>query len=85
MTTAAFAAYERGAVRGNAEPRVTEETMRITIALLGLGALVAGAFVYPAAAGKTKMGCEVGKEHWDAKVGKCVAGAAEKKSAKKKG
>ena len=59
--------------------------MRITIALLGLGALIVGAFVYPAAAGKTKMGCEAGKEHWDASTGKCVAGAAAKKAAKKKG
>ncbi len=58
--------------------------MRIKIALLSLGALVVGSFVYPASAAKTKMGCERGKEMWDASVGKCVPGSkAPKKSAKK--
>jgi hypothetical protein len=29
------------------------------------------------------MGCERGKESWDAQVGKCVPGKAPKKTAKK--
>ena len=57
--------------------------MRIKIVLLSLGALVIGSFVHPASADKTKMGCERGKESWDATVGKCVPGKAAKKSAKK--
>ena len=56
--------------------------MRIKIALLSAAALVVGAFVHPATAAKTKMGCEQGKETWDAKAGKCVPGVA-KKAAKK--
>jgi hypothetical protein len=65
--------------------------MRVKIVLLSLGALAmvgfaTGSFVHPAAAAKTKMGCERGKETWDASVGKCVAGKpkkAAKKAAKK--
>jgi hypothetical protein len=45
----------------------------------------------PATAAKSKMGCEKGKERWDAAAGKCVAGkskysgksAAKKPAAKK--
>lgn len=33
---------------------------------------------------KTKMGCIVGKEKWDASAGKCVAAKPVKKAAKKK-
>jgi hypothetical protein len=29
------------------------------------------------------MGCEVGKEHWDAAEGKCLPGKGAKKTAKK--
>ena len=57
--------------------------MRIKIVLISLGALAIGSFVHPAAADKTKMGCERGKETWDAQVGKCVPGKPAKKSAKK--
>jgi hypothetical protein len=32
---------------------------------------------------KTKMGCVVGKEKWDASQGKCIAAAPVKKAAKK--
>lgn len=35
------------------------------------------------AAAKTKMGCTVGKEKWDAGAGKCAAAAPVKKAAKK--
>jgi hypothetical protein len=60
--------------------------MRSMIIAVGLVALAAGGFVQPAAAKKSKMGCEVGKEHWDAGVGKCVAGkSAPKAKAKKEG
>lgn len=85
MTTVTIGAYEFRAAWGNARTKkLTEELMRIKIALLSLGALVAGSFVYPASADKTKMGCERGKETWDAQTGKCVAGSkAPKKSAKK--
>ena len=37
-------------------------------------------FVQPAAAKKSKMGCEIGKEVWDAAEGKCVAGKYTKKT-----
>ena len=55
--------------------------MRMMIVAIGLAALAAGMLPQPAAAKKSKMGCEVGKEYWDATQGKCVAGT--KKSAKK--
>ena len=58
--------------------------MRSMIVAIGLAALAAGAFVQPAAAKKSKMGCEVGKEHWDAGAGKCVAGKASAKAKKAK-
>jgi len=57
--------------------------MCIKIAALGLGALLVGSLVHPATAAKTKMGCEKGKEIWDAQVGKCVPGKYMKKAAKK--
>jgi hypothetical protein len=57
--------------------------MRSMIIVAGLAALVAGVLAQPAAAKKSKMGCEVGKEIWDASQGKCVAGAYSKKTAKK--
>jgi hypothetical protein len=69
----------------------TEELMRIKIVMLTLGALAMGAFatgpfVHPATAAKTKLGCERGKETWDASIGKCVPGKPKKvakKAAKK--
>jgi hypothetical protein len=53
--------------------------MRSTIVAIGLTALVLGSFAQPAAAKKSKMGCEIGKEIWDAAQGKCVAGRYTKK------
>jgi len=58
--------------------------MRSMIVAIGLAALAVGSFVQPAAAKKSKMGCEVGKEHWDATVGKCMPGKSVKKATKKK-
>jgi hypothetical protein len=84
MTTAAIAAYESGCSMGKCPTKkATEELMRIKIVLISLGALAIGSFVHPATAAKTKMGCEIGKEIWDAQVGKCMAGKYVKKSAKK--
>jgi hypothetical protein len=57
--------------------------MRSMIVAVGLAALMAGAVVQPAQAKKSKMGCEIGKEIWDASQGKCVPGKYTKKSAKK--
>ena len=58
--------------------------MRTMIVGLALAAL-AVAFVYPAVAAKSKMGCEVGKEVWNAGAGKCEPGKPKwaKASAKK--
>jgi hypothetical protein len=56
--------------------------MRSIIAF-GLAAFAIGTFVTPATAAKTKMGCEIGKEIWDASAGKCVPGTYTKKSAGK--
>ncbi len=57
--------------------------MRSMIVVLGLAALAAVSFTQPAAAKKSKMGCEIGKEVWDASAGKCVEGRYAKKAAKK--
>jgi hypothetical protein len=57
--------------------------MRSMIGAFVLAALAVGLFVQPAAAKKSKMGCEVGKEVWDATVGKCVPGKYTRKTAKK--
>jgi hypothetical protein len=56
-----------------------EEVMRSMVVAIGLVALAVGAFAQPAAAKKSKMGCEIGKEVWDAAQGKCVAGRYTKK------
>ena len=69
--------------------------MRFVGVVCGLGALALAGLVYsaePADAAKSKMGCERGKERWNAAVGKCEAGkakpaakkAAAKPAAKKK-
>jgi hypothetical protein len=52
---------------------------------LGAAALVVGSLASPADAAKTKMGCEKGKQVWNASEGKCVAGTSKygKKKAKK--
>jgi hypothetical protein len=57
--------------------------MRIKIVALSLGALLVGSLAYPATAAKTKMGCEKGKEVWNAAEGKCVPGTYTKKAGKK--
>ena len=57
--------------------------MRSMIVAIGLAAFAVGAFVQPAAAKKSKMGCEMGREHWDAAEAKCMPGKSTKKSAKK--
>jgi hypothetical protein len=49
--------------------------MRCVMIAIGVGALALGALAQPAAAAKTKLGCEIGKEVWNAKVGKCEPGA----------
>jgi len=63
--------------------------MRRTLVLLGAVALVLGSASWmpgPADAAKeparTKKGCIIGKEKWDAKEGKCAAAAPVKKAAK---
>ena len=64
---------------------------RLSVLACGLGALGLVGMVFaaePAAAAKSKMGCERGKERWDAAAGKCVPGkakaAAKKTAAAKK-
>jgi len=57
--------------------------MRSMIVAIGVAALAIGVLAQPAAAKKSKMGCEIGKEVWDAAQGKCVAGKYTKKTAKK--
>ena len=58
--------------------------MRSMIITAGIIALAAGVLAQPAAAKKSKMGCEVGKEIWDAGQGKCVPGKYSKKKTAKK-
>jgi hypothetical protein len=66
-----------------------EQVMRVVVVALGalaLACLVASS--EPASAAKTKMGCERGKQVWNATLGQCVAGkskyaAMARKSAKK--
>ena len=48
--------------------------MRIMIVAIGLAAIGLGASVEPAAAAKSKMGCEIGSEVWNASAGKCEPG-----------
>jgi hypothetical protein len=64
--------------------------MRFVVVGLGALALVGlAASAGPASAAKTKMGCEVGKQVWNATLGRCVAGKSKyagmspRKSAKK--
>lgn len=62
--------------------------MRRILVALSLAAFAAGSMAVTAEAAKapakTKMGCMVGKEKWDASVGKCMAAAPVKKAAPKK-
>lgn len=57
--------------------------MRSMIVAFGLAAFAVGSLVQPVAAKTSKMGCEIGKEVWDASAGKCVEGRYAKKAAKK--
>ena len=57
--------------------------MRSMIIAAGLVAIAAGVFAQPAAAKKSKMGCEIGREHWDATEAKCVPGKSVRKTARK--
>ena len=67
-----------------------EESMRLTVLAWGLGVLALAGATFssePAEAAKTKMGCERGKQVWNAADGKCVprtakAGKPAKKAAK---
>ena len=58
--------------------------MRWTVITISAVALVAAMFIGPAKAAKSKMGCEIGSEIWDASQGKCVPGKHAKKSTKPK-
>ena len=57
--------------------------MRAMMVAIGLAALAVGVFAQPAAARKSKMGCEVGSEVWDATEGKCVAGKYTRRTARR--
>ena len=57
--------------------------MRSMIIAFGLAAFAIGSLVTPVTAAKTKLGCEIGKEMWDASVGKCMPGKYTKKRAAK--
>lgn len=48
--------------------------MRITIVAIGVAAIAAALSIEPAAAAKSKMGCEIGTEVWNASAGKCEPG-----------
>jgi hypothetical protein len=60
--------------------------MRFVGVACGLAALAFAGMVYaaPADAAKSKMGCERGKEKWNAAAGKCEPGTAKAKPAAKK-
>jgi hypothetical protein len=58
--------------------------MRSMIVAIGLAAFAVGAFVQPAAAKKSKMGCEMGRERWDATEGKCVSGRQATRTARRR-
>ncbi len=63
--------------------------MRFVGVVCSVAALALAGMVYasaPADAAKSKMGCERGKEKWDAAAGKCgpAGKAAPKKAAAKK-
>jgi hypothetical protein len=70
--------------------QLEENVMRFVFPALGLSVLALVGFMAasePASAAKSKMGCQVGKEVWDAGAGRCVPGkgkAKAKKSGKKK-
>jgi hypothetical protein len=55
---------------------VTEDVMRIVMMGMGIGLVACAALltVQPATAAKSKMGCEIGSEVWNAGSGKCEPG-----------
>ena len=57
--------------------------MRSMIIAAGLAAIAAGVLAQPAEAKKSKMGCEIGREHWDATEAKCMPGRSVRKTARK--
>jgi hypothetical protein len=79
VASEAFCAYESVARLGGERGR---DVMRWTVIAISVVALAA-AFVGPARAAKSKMGCQIGSEIWDASQGKCVPGKHAKKSTKK--
>jgi hypothetical protein len=58
--------------------------MRSMIIAAGLAAIAAGVLAQPAAAKKSKMGCEIGREHWDATEAKCMPGKGVRSARKAK-
>jgi hypothetical protein len=52
------------------------------LSVLALGAIVTSPG--PATAAKSKMGCEIGSEVWNATAGKCEPGTPKHKAAEKK-
>ena len=66
--------------------RQSEVRKIMRLSLLALGALGLAGLVFvadPAAAAKSKKGCEIGKEVWDATLGKCAPKPKAAKPAKK--
>jgi hypothetical protein len=59
---------------GRLKSDATEEVMRIITMAIGLAAFAVATPTQPAAAAKSKMGCEIGSEIWSATDGKCVPG-----------
>jgi len=54
--------------------------MRLVVPAFGLSALAIVGFMAssePASAAKTKMGCERGKQVWNATLGRCEAGKSK--------
>jgi hypothetical protein len=68
--------------------QLEENVMRFVVPALGLSALALVGFMAtsePASAAKSKMGCEIGKQTWDATQGKCVAAKGKAKRTARKG
>jgi hypothetical protein len=62
------------------------DVMRFVAVICGVGALALAGLAYsaaPADAAKSKMGCERGKEKWNAASGKCESAKAAKPAPKK--
>jgi hypothetical protein len=58
--------------------KLEEKVMRVVVVALGAAALAcAVASSGPATAAKTKLGCERGKEVWNATVGRCEPGRSK--------